>query len=125
MPELPLVPLPSTAPLDAGTLYPPVTLPPLTKGWAKGSHKEFIDSFQDEYTVHRNQSATNGKEFANVVVDKYFIRYYWNNLLDEEPTKPPPPPHLDVIHPSQVPLKATHISRIGTISSFKRIVNPT
>ncbi|KAK0231991.1 hypothetical protein EDD85DRAFT_955828 [Armillaria nabsnona] len=106
--------LPNPSDPDTTVTYLSVTLPPLKKGWAKGSCEQFLNERVAKYAYYRNQSVADAKDYASVVVNKYFTRYYWDDPIDEEPTCLPPPAHLDIIHPSRVPKKTAEIAQMNT-----------
>ncbi len=116
MPESASADTSQPAPSNEAIIYPPVILPPLTKGWAKGSWQEFLTRHIVCFNYRQNQSTADRKEYVEIVVNEYWTRYYWEDPIDEEPTSLPVPPHLDIIHPSKGPLKAAKLAQMNVVS---------
>ncbi|PBK88608.1 hypothetical protein ARMGADRAFT_1084566 [Armillaria gallica] len=99
----------ATKSLDGNTVST-IVLPPFPKGWVKGSHLPFFESFQIPFAYHRSQSVTPAKEFVDTITNQYLHIYWWDLPVDKEPTSVPEPPHLEVLTAERKALKATKIS---------------
>ncbi len=116
MPESASADASQPAPSNEAIVYPPVILPPLMKGWVKGSQWEFLTGHIICFNYCQNQSTADRKEYVAIVVNEYWTWYYWEDPIDEEPTSLPVLPHLDIIHPSKGPLKAAKLTQMNVMS---------
>lgn len=116
----PTVPVPPTnviAALPSQPEWGEIKLPPLLKGWAKGSRLVFLTERIPLFKAALQQSKTKGNDYIDQTYTAYYDIYPWDLSLDLEPLPVQLPLPLPLpLTPYEQALKRAHMQRMKKVS---------